>query len=126
MLLQGNVDQLSPQTSSKVEIDAHKHEYVAEYSKKEQDHMENLILAGGHVRSRGPCGPRRFNCVCVSEEKLFYHDTNRNLDCFCRQAATQHWYKRHANLALLSLDRAATVQTYHPIQNWFDFSVSFC
>ena len=33
----------------------------------------NTFLAKDHVRSRGPGGPRRFNCVCVcvcvSDEK---------------------------------------------------------
>ena len=71
-----------------------------------------VILAGGHVRNRGP--RRLCVCVCVSEKKLFYYDTNRKQVCFCRQVATRHWSERQANLALLSLDRAATVQTYRP------------
>ena len=44
-------------------------------------------------------------CVCVSEEKLFYCDTNRYEVCFCRQVPTRLLSERHANLALLSLDK---------------------
>ena len=44
VLFQGNIDQLSPQTSPKTEIDARQHEYVAEYPPKEHNHMENFIF----------------------------------------------------------------------------------
>ena len=78
-----------------------------------------FFLPGVTCTSRGPGAPRHFNCMCLFvcmcvQEKRFHYATHRNQVCFCRQVATPHWSEHHRKLALLSQDRAATVQTYHP------------
>ena len=67
----------------------HERAKVREY---EQRVREIIILAGGHVRaSAGALAVHTalIPCVCVSGIKLlFYHATNRDQVCFCRQVST--------------------------------------
>ena len=66
--------------------------------------------------------------VKQTSKLLSYYATNRDQVGFCRQVINRHACRSRKNLALLCLDRAATVQTYWPTaaqKNLFDFSVSF-
>ena len=62
-----------------------------------------------------------WECICVSEKEPTHFATHRNQVCFFRQERTRLWSERHANRALLSLDRAATFQTHHPAKKLFRF-----
>ena len=65
-------------------------------------------------------------CVCVSGIKLLSrHATNRDKVCFCRQVSIREWANCHGFLSLLSLDRAATVETYHPTKELSIFQFPF-
>ena len=62
--------------------------------------------------------------VCVREQTfLLLHELEERF--FLSKLSTQLWSKRHGNLALLSLDRASTVETFRPAKRNFDFQFPF-
>ena len=94
----------------------------------------NYSCQGSRARKRrGPGGPRRFIgvracvsvCVCLVSNSFL--DTPRigTKFVFVDRVSTREWADCHGFLSLLSLDRAATVQTYHPTQKLSIFQFPF-
>ena len=92
---------------------------------------DTVILAKGHVCAcAGDLADHGALIACrVSGIKLLSrHVTSRAKVCFCRQVSTRQWANCRWFRSLPCLDRAATVQTYHPTKTLsiFSFLLAVC